>query len=429
MNKKPELLAPAGNMEAVYAAVNAGADAVYLAGNKFGARAYADNLSNEEIILAIEYAHLFGIKIYLTVNTLVKERELESLCVFLETFYSKGLDGVIVQDLGAAKTIRDSFPAIAIHASTQMSVTSPGEVNMLYNFGFKRIIPSRELTIEEIYKLISCSPAEIEIFIHGAMCYSYSGQCLFSSMLGDRSANRGRCAAPCRQVYSYKGSPKKYMLSLKDMMSIEYLPELIDMGVSSFKIEGRMKPPLYTAGITSVYRKYIDIYVKHKNKPLNIDKEDAKLLSSLYIRSGTECGYIGAKRGKDMVSLDSPAYTETDFSIFSAIESRYIKNKRKIKLNLKIKLIVNSAAELIITYNNIQVNILGSIVESPKNAPLCHEGIKRSIAKLGNTEFEAEDIVVYMPKPGFIPVSELNRLRREGVIAIRKEILNQYQNR
>ena len=262
MSNKVELLSPAGDMEGFYGAIHAGADAVYLSGKQFGARAYADNFSEEEILEAIRYAHLFGRKVYLTVNTLVKEFEMDKLFLFLKPLYEAGLDAVIVQDFGVLHFIRENFPHLDIHASTQMTITGKLGCEVLLEQGASRVVPARELSLSEIAEIKKTVPVELECFIHGAMCYCYSGQCLFSSFLGERSGNRGRCAQPCRLPYGIDGKNELYPLSLKDMNTLEYIPQLIEAGIDSFKIEGRMKKPEYTAGITSVYRKYIDQYYK-----------------------------------------------------------------------------------------------------------------------------------------------------------------------
>ena len=247
MNYQVELLAPAGEPESFYGAINAGADAVYLAGDQYGARAYARNFTQEELISCLRYAHLFGKRIYLTVNTLMKEKELEDLPSYIRPFVEEGFDGVIVQDLGAISLLHEIYPALPLHASTQMSVTGTNGANLLKEMGVVRIVPARELSLEEIANLKKESQLEIECFIHGAMCYCYSGQCLFSSILGGRSGNRGKCAQPCRLPYRMviDGKPGKecYPLSLKDMCTIEILPKILEAGVDSLKIEGRMKKP------------------------------------------------------------------------------------------------------------------------------------------------------------------------------------------
>ena len=303
---KVELLSPAGNFDALKGAINAGADAVYLGGKSYGARAYADNFTADEICEGIHYAHVFGRKIYLTVNTLIKEKELDDLYHFMLPFYEKGLDGVIVQDMGVLRFLRHYFPGLLLHASTQMTITGPEGAALLKEEGISRIVPARELSLDELISLKQRTGVEIEAFIHGAMCYCYSGQCLFSSLLGGRSGNRGRCAQPCRLPYQVQAkSPRGhalktslvqsegqscYPLSMKDMCTIDLLPKLIEAGIDSFKIEGRMKDPAYAAGVTAVYRKYIDRYYQVKEN-FQVSKEDQKLLASLYIRSETEDGY------------------------------------------------------------------------------------------------------------------------------------------
>ena len=250
--KKVELLAPAGNTEAFYGAIHAGADAVYLGGNRFGARAYAENFSEEELVACIRYAHLFGRKVYLTVNTLVKESEFSEIYEYLEPYYRAGLDGVIIQDLGVFSFIRENFPGMELHGSTQMTITGEYGAEFLKEQGACRVVPARELSLKEIRRIKEATGMEIECFIHGAMCYCYSGQCLFSSILGGRSGNRGRCAQPCRLPYSSKGQKECYPLSLKDMCTIESIPELLRAGIDSFKIEGRMKKAEYAAGVTAI---------------------------------------------------------------------------------------------------------------------------------------------------------------------------------
>ena len=266
---KTELLAPAGSYEAMTAAFAAGADAVYIGGQKFGARAYADNLDTDQMMDAIAYARLHGKKLYLTVNTLLKERELEEeLYDYLLPFYEQGLDAVIVQDFGVFSLIRNTFPDLAVHCSTQMTITGPFSAALLESLGASRIVTARELSLEEIRKIRRQTKLEIESFVHGALCYCYSGQCLFSSMLGGRSGNRGRCAQPCRLPYQVfekgrqlNGKNSAYPLSPKDMCTIDLLPEIIRSGVTSLKIEGRMKRPEYTAGVVRIYRKYLDQFL------------------------------------------------------------------------------------------------------------------------------------------------------------------------
>ena len=338
-----ELLAPAGSPEGFYGALRAGADAIYLGGRRYGARAYAENFTEEELVACIRYARLFGVKVNLTVNTLLKEQELRELPEYLEPFCQAGLDAVIVQDLGVLQVIREHFPNLEIHASTQMTLCSRYGAELLRQMGVSRIVPARELSLEELTEIKKQTGIELETFIHGAMCYCYSGQCLFSSILGGRSGNRGRCAQPCRLPYAVhtdeedgrKGGTVKYPLSLKDMCTIDCLPALIEAGIDSFKIEGRMKRAEYAAGVTAVYRKYIDRYYSLREKlgakeaacAYRVLEEDRRLLSALYIRSEVHDGYYRKRNGKEMVTLDSPAYSDTDEALLADIRRKYLEER------------------------------------------------------------------------------------------------------
>ncbi|MFR7946308.1 peptidase U32 family protein [Sellimonas intestinalis] len=301
-----EILAPAGTYEAFEAAIRSGADAVYAGGNLFGARAYAGNFDEETMIRAIREAHLYGRKLYLTVNTLIKEREMkERLYSFLKPFYENGLDAVLVQDLGALAFIREQFPDLAIHASTQMSVAGALGAGFLKQYGVERVVPARELSLAEIRKMKEETGLEIECFVQGALCYSYSGQCLFSSMLGGRSGNRGQCAQPCRLKYQAEGQKKpSCILSLKDIMALEDLPDLIEAGVDSFKIEGRMKKPEYVSETVRVYRKYTDLYLKKGRAGYQVSEEDKQRLMDLYNRGGSCRGYYHVQNGPEMLTPD-----------------------------------------------------------------------------------------------------------------------------
>ncbi|MCR5801753.1 MAG: U32 family peptidase, partial [Lachnospiraceae bacterium] len=294
----PELLSPAGSFASAMAAFHAGADAVYLAGNRFGARAYAENFSEDDIIRCIRYAHLYSKKVYLTLNILIKESEIREIEGFVRPLYEAGLDGVIIQDLGIVRLLHDLFPHLPLHASTQMSITGFDGVSFLEKYGISRVVPARELSLNEIESIIAHEDAsELECFIHGAMCYCYSGQCLFSSVLGGRSGNRGRCAQPCRLGYEYlgddhsgskNGNDLSYILSMKDLCTVDRISELIDAGIASFKIEGRMKSPEYSAGVTSIYRKAIDDHLSGIDHDA---KKDVDLLKGLYMRTGIYEGY------------------------------------------------------------------------------------------------------------------------------------------
>lgn len=308
MKNKIEILAPAGSYESFQAAICAGADAVYLAGNQFGARAYADNFSEEQLIKAIEYAHLHGRKVYLTVNTLLKEKELqEKLYDYLLPYYKHGLDAVIVQDVGVLQYIKEQFPNLPIHASTQMTITNVLGAKFLQEMGAERVVTARELQLEEIRQISDQTEVEIESFVHGALCYCYSGQCLYSSMIGGRSGNRGQCAQPCRLPYkSSDAAGARYLLSLKDICTIEHIPDLIEAGIDSFKIEGRMKKPEYVALVTFLYRKYTDLYFEYGKERFYVDPKDKENLMDLYNRGGSDSGYYYKRNGKEMLSWKRP---------------------------------------------------------------------------------------------------------------------------
>lgn len=417
--KQVELLAPAGNYEALEGAICAGADAVYLAGNRFGARAYADNFTEEELCRGIRMAHIYGRRIYLTVNILVKEAELPELVTFLQPLYEAGLDGVIVQDLGAIQVIRRYFPNLPVHASTQMTITGPEGARFLKDEGICRVVPARELSLKEIRRIKEETGIEVETFIHGAMCYCYSGQCLFSSMLGGRSGNRGRCAQPCRLPYTMKNQKECYPLSMKDMCTIELLPELIEAGIDSFKIEGRMKKPAYAAGVTSIYRKYIDLY--YSGKPYQVEKADLEFLSSLYIRSEVGEGYYHQKNGRNMITLSSPAYSKTSEQVLETIEDRYLKQKKKIEIDATISLKKGEPCFLLLTDGNVQASAIGSVPQEALKQPLREEDVRKQMNKLGNTAFLLRDLQILMDKDVFVPVRELNDLRREAVLHLEEE--------
>lgn len=321
MKDRVEILAPAGSMECLKAAITAGADAVYTGGALFGARAYAHNLTEEELLEAIDYVHLHGRRLYLTVNTLIKDREMEKqMYDYLLPYYRQGLDAVIVQDIGLFHFIRKHFPDLPIHASTQMTLTGVDGAKFLEKEGAQRIVTSRELSMAEVKKIADETELEIESFVHGALCYCYSGQCLFSSFIGGRSGNRGQCAQPCRLLYQTPEAKRpQYLLSLKDICTLELIPEMIESGIYSFKIEGRMKKPEYAAAVAFQYRKYADLYLKYYEecpagenpaayamKKYRVREEDRQMLLDLYNRGGFHTGYYHTQNGREMVSLNRP---------------------------------------------------------------------------------------------------------------------------
>jgi putative protease len=307
-----EVLSPAGSFESLEAAVKAGADAIYVGGHKFGARAYAGNFDREEMLRAIDYTHLHGKQIYMTINTLFKSEEVDALYDYLLPYYKEGLDAVIVQDVGVANLMKKQFPGLDLHASTQMAVMGAEGAKFLEELGFTRVVPARELALEEIADIRKTTNLEIETFVHGALCFSYSGQCLMSSMLGGRSGNRGRCAQPCRLPYDlYQNGQKKnkkeerYLLSPKDLCSIEILPKILEAGTNSLKIEGRMKRPEYVAAVTRQYRQYVDLYLEQKDR-YHVRQQDMQELMELYNRGGFTKGYYLTHNGRDMMSMKRP---------------------------------------------------------------------------------------------------------------------------
>ncbi len=416
--KKVELLAPAGNYEAFLGAVHAGADAIYLGGQRFGARAYAKNFTDEEICRAIRYAHLHGKKVYLTVNTLFKDKELQEMRDCLAPFYECGLDAAIVQDIGAFAYIRRHFPGLALHASTQMSITGAYGAKLLKEMGARRIVPARELSLVELAQIKDSVAIEVETFIHGAMCYCYSGCCLFSSLLGARSGNRGRCAQPCRLPYKTDGKrngEKPYPLSLKDLCTVWMLPQLIQAGIDSFKIEGRMKKPEYAAGVTAVYRKYIDRYYADPGALYRVEEQDLLQLQTLYCRSGLQDGYYGRHNGAEMITPKKPSYMGCDEALLANIRKTYIERGGQLPVFGTLTLRAGFPAKLRAARGIAAAEVEEGIVERAKKQPLTAEGLKKQLQKTGNTPFVFSSIEVDIKEPVFLPVKTINELRRKAL--------------
>ncbi len=440
-NKKVELLAPAGNKEGFYGAIHAGADAVYLGGDKFGARAYADNFTTEELVECIRYAHIWGRKVYLTVNTLVKDKEWDQLYDYILPFYEAGLDGVIIQDLGVFFYLKEHFPGMELHVSTQMTLTGSYGAAFMKEAGASRIVPARELSLEEIRQIKQDTGLEIEAFIHGAMCYCYSGQCLFSSVLGGRSGNRGRCAQPCRLPYSVnvsrtngqkqrredscKHGEDYYPLSLKDMCTIEIIPELLEAGIDSFKIEGRMKKPEYAAGVTSIYRKAIDRYYTDP-KHFKVYPEELKALSGLYIRSERQNGYYFKHNGADMVTLQSPAYSGSDEALLARIRKEYLEQKSYMPVEIYADFTVGEQARLTFICGEHTVTVIGDTVQSAQKQPISRENVEKQLKKLGETSFRLSDLFVNLDENAFYPLKAINELRRQAALALEDVLIQSY---
>lgn len=481
MGKTPiEILAPAGSYASFKAAVNAGADAVYAGGPRFGARAYADNFTEEELIEAIKEAHIYGKKFYLTVNTLLKDQEISELYAYLNPLYKAGLDAVIVQDIGVLEFVREHFPKMDIHASTQMTITGYRGAAFMKQQGISRVVPARELSFSEIRRIKEETGLEVECFVHGALCYCYSGQCLLSSLIGGRSGNRGQCAQPCRLPYTVEGE-KKYYLSPKDICTLEYIPDLAGAGIDSFKIEGRMKKPEYVAAVTAMYRKYTDLYMKKGREGYKVDPKDQSALMDLYNRGGFSKGYYRQHNGQNMMSVDRPNHAGvpavkvkgqkgrqitgillTDlhagdvldisgnytvgkdqkkgepFSmlvqkqvhvkpgmvisrvrnefLISSVHSQYIDNdaKRKIKGHLELREGKPASLTLRCGESVYTVHSAG-LVEQAQKQPMDQKRIAVQIEKLGNTPFSFESLDIQMDEMVFLPIKQLNDLRRAAV--------------
>lgn len=331
---KVEILAPAGSYESFLAAVHAGSDAVYLGGSLFSARASAENFSQEQLLKAIDYAHFHGRKVYMAVNTLLKEEELKQLPEYLLPYYRQGLDAVIVQDVGVLELVAGMFPDMAIHLSTQMTLTGSMGAGLfekeLTLYPVTRLVPARELSLAEIRKLRESTNLELEVFVHGALCVSYSGQCFLSSMAGGRSGNRGRCAQPCRKLYAGEG--RAYFLSPKDLCTLELIPDLIEAGIDSFKIEGRMKKPEYVAYISWLYRKYADRFLQYGRKeyeayfrkyPKELE-QDLYNMKDLYNRGGCSSGYFFNHNGKNMMSMERPNHAGVLVGKVTAVQGGWL---------------------------------------------------------------------------------------------------------
>ena len=318
--KKVELLAPAGSMESLIAAVNNGADAVYLGGSKFSARAYASNFDNEKIKEAVDYAHLYNVQVYITINTLIKQNEIEEAMDFVDFLYKVGVDALIIQDVGLLKRVKDKYKDFEVHASTQMSIHNGEGALFFKDQGFHRIVLSRELSLKEIEFISKDLGVETEIFVHGALCVCYSGQCLMSSMIGGRSGNRGRCAQPCRLPYKIinketNESKEGYLLSPKDICTIENVEDIINSGAYSLKLEGRMKRPEYVAGIVKSYREAID---KSLEKEKYDSKKSKNMLLKLFNREGFSKAYLYKNEGKDMMAYNNPKNTGVFLGVVSS---------------------------------------------------------------------------------------------------------------
>lgn len=430
--KELELLAPAGSLKTLKAVIHAGADAVYLGGNMFGARAYANNFNEEELLEAIRFGHIHGRKIILAVNTLLKKYELGQLYDYLHPYYEAGLDAVIVQDMGVMEFIKTHFPNLPIHTSTQMTITNVEGARLLKEQGVERVVTAREMSLEEIQRIHDEVGVELESFIHGALCYCYSGQCLFSSIIGGRSGNRGRCAQPCRLSYevlqgekSLTGHHATPILSLKDMCTLPFLYELADHGVYSFKIEGRMKTPEYAAGVVSIYRKYMDSYLDGSR--ILVEKKDIRALLELGNRGGFTNGYYYHHNDSDMLSGESASHNKSEGVLQDNIRREYVDTELKEKIKGKLILNKECPAKIDVQYGKIKVSYQGDMVLVAQNRPLTEEVVTEKITKTGNTPFVFENLEVTMDDDIFMPVNQLNQLRRGALEALEEALLKPYE--
>lgn len=410
-NKDFELLAPAGNLEIFKGVIESGADAVYVGGSMFGARAYANNFTEEELLEAIDFAHLRGVKVYLTVNTLIKNSEFSKLYDYLLVYYKRGLDAVIVQDIGVVKAIHEYFPSMEIHTSTQMTVTGADGVRFLSQFGVTRVVMAREVSLAEMKRIHEEIGMELEAFVHGALCYSYSGQCLFSSILGGRSGNRGRCAQPCRLPYTVEGKKDEYILSLKDMCGIKALDKLHDAGVYSLKIEGRMKQLEYACGVVKYYRSYID-----SKKP--VSDADYDRIKALGNRCGFTDRYYFDHNGSDMVTYVKPNF------VSNAAEP----SPEKRKLSIEGELVLREGEPGSLTVKRGDVTYKASIepVSAALKAPLDKKAAIDRINKTGDTDFEFSHIKAQIGENVFVPNGALNKLRRDAISGLCDKLLKKY---
>ncbi len=477
---KTELLAPAGSYDAARAAVNAGADAIYMGGPLFSARAYAESSAEkvrgnegggnrnagdsgdadgDMLLKALNFCHLRDVKVYMTLNTLLKEREMRMLKDYLKPYMEHGLDGVIVQDLGVMKLILEEYPGTELHVSTQAVVTGPEYAGLLMKLGAKRIVLARELGLEEIKHIYEETGAELEVFAHGALCYSYSGQCLMSSFIGGRSGNRGRCAGTCRLPYEVfddrgrqmNGKDDRYVLSMKDLNTVMRLREMIYAGVYSFKIEGRMKSPEYVAAAVSVYRKYLDAAMEADTYGNDIEA-DLRLLSEVFERGGHTDGYLNGVNGPEMLTLkEKSEFRARNERLIDEIREKYIKKDKKVSVSGQVRIVSGELPEFELSafsgnaaedlseapgsggsidrdiWTLAKVSIRGKApVSMAKNRPVTKEEVFERLSGLGDTDFEMAEISGEVEEGIFIPVGELKAMRRKAAELLKHKLLNAY---
>ncbi len=398
----PELLAPAGGVEALYAAVSAGADTVYL-GGRFNARAFAKNFDDEALSSAVSYAHLHGVKVYVTLNTLVYDKELSELLAYAKTVRDTGADAVIVADLGVMKLLRQYLPDLPIHASTQAFIHNQESADFYFERGAERVVAAREMSLSDISSLVEGSKAEVEVFLHGALCVCHSGQCLFSSLVGGRSGNRGECAQPCRLPYN-----GGYPLSLQDLSLADHIPSLIASGVASLKIEGRMKSPSYVYGVTSIYRRLLD-------EGRAATEQEKKALADLFCRGGFTDGYYTGSIRQKMTGTRS----EEDKERSRAAESTAPFLPARLAVSGKAVIKKGEPASLTLHRGERSVTVTGDIPEAATGAPLSEETVKKQLCKMGGSFLSLAEADLSLTLDGglFLPMGALNALRRRAVEA------------
>lgn len=417
--KKPEILSPAGSFDALKAAVSSGADAVYLAGEEFGARAYAKNFTREELATGVRYAHERGVKVYVTVNTLIVDREMEVLKEYIRFLCSLPVDALIVQDLGAAALIHRWAPELPLHASTQCACHSLDGVRELYELGFCRVVLARELSLENIAVIAAKSPCELEVFVHGALCFSHSGQCLMSAVIGRRSANRGRCAGPCRLPYSLDGGKMRHQLSLKDLCAADHLKELTKLGIASFKIEGRMKRPEYVSSVTRTYA----TAVKYGVKP---SARDIAGIGEIFSRSGFTSEYLKGETSRDMFGMrdeGEPEKYEAALRYERETLEEIPAEKMLGTVRFALRIVRGEPVTLTAACGETTVTVSGEIPEEARSRPTTEEICVRQLNKTGGTGFTSGSVTCEIEEGLVVPVSQLNALRRSTLaeLALRLE--------
>ena len=402
-NSLPELLAPAGDMECLYAAVAAGADAIYVGGKRFGARAFAKNFEIDELASAVRYCHLNGVKLYVTLNTLIEDKEMAEAVEYAAELYRIGVDALIVADLGVMAAIRRHVPDLELHASTQMSVHNTPGVSAAADLGATRVVVARELSYEDICRVVADSPVEIEVFLHGALCVCHSGQCLFSSLVGGRSGNRGECAQPCRLPFN----GGKYPLSLKDLSLADHIPELIESGVASLKIEGRMKSPEYVYSVTSIYRRLLD-----ENRGATAPERE--ILRRAFSRGGFTDGYFKGVTDKGMTGIRSDADKKDSQTLTTVIPA-----PKKVAVSASVTMRLGEPSEMTITDGVRSVSVYGEIPALAEKSPLTPDGVKARLAKMGNTNLSlsTDNIQLSLDENINLSPSSINALRREAASA------------